>query len=138
MIFFSTGRSTETTEHGGGEEKSSGVSICVDAFLDIVVRFHHHRAFHLLVRKDVSRARHAARGGVSFVPEDARSENPVGTTREAAGRHARDARRGGTTTDESQTHLVLRELVQLIHLPLVVIPHDPGRARARTAGRGSF
>ena len=53
---------------------------------------------------------------------------------------ARDATRGSTTADEPRTHLILRELVQLVHLPLVVIPHGPGRARARTAsrGRGSF
>ena len=39
--------------------------------------------------------------------------------------------------DEPRTHLVLRELVQLVHLPLVVVPHGPGRARARTASRGA-
>ena len=50
---------------------------------------------------------------------------------------ARDARRRGTTMDEPRTHLVLRELVQLVHLPLVVVPHGPGRARARTASRGA-
>jgi hypothetical protein len=43
---------------------------------------------------------------------------------------ARDATRGSTTADEPRTHLILRELVQLVHLPLVVIPHGPGRARA--------
>ena len=39
--------------------------------------------------------------------------------------------------DEPRTHLVLRELVQLVHLPLVVVPHGAGRARARTASRGA-
>jgi hypothetical protein len=45
-------------------------------------------------RDSLSRATHAARGGVPFARHDARSENPVGTTREAAGRRARATRRG--------------------------------------------
>jgi len=70
----------------------------------------------------------------AFRESSGHDETGRGSTR------ARDATRGSTTADEPRTHLILRELVQLVHLPLVVIPHGPGRARARTAsrGRGSF
>ena len=40
-----------------------------------------------------------ARGGVPFVRDDARSENPVGTTREAADRRARARRKAGKHDD---------------------------------------
>ena len=50
------------------------------------------------------------------------------------------ARRGGRRTNEPRAHLVLRELVQLIHLPLVVVPHGPDRVLCPDSGPrgGSF
>ena len=63
----------------------------LDSYLVVVAGSRHDV---VLVRKNVSPATHAARGGVPFVRDDARSENPVGTTREAADRRAR-ATQGG-------------------------------------------
>ena len=63
----------------------------LDSYLVVVAGSRHDV---VLVRTNVSPATHAARGGVPFVRDDARSENPVGTTREAADRRAR-ATQGG-------------------------------------------